>query len=85
VVCVAALGDAVVAHAVSRLKSATTARLIVLCFSSVVLIIFINRIYAARSDRRHHACARFFSATREMLDTPSFEIAANSNDVTGVG
>jgi len=42
VVCVAALGDAVVAHAVSRLKSATTARLIVLCFSSVVLIVFIS-------------------------------------------
>ena len=40
--CVAALGDAVVAHAVSRLKSATTARLIVLCFSSVVLIVFIS-------------------------------------------
>jgi hypothetical protein len=59
--------------------------LIVLCFNSVVLIVFILRIYAARSDRRHHACARFFSATREALDTPSFEIAANSNDVTGIG
>ncbi len=42
VVCVAALGDAVVAHAVSKLKSVTTARLIVLCFSSVVLIVFIS-------------------------------------------
>ena len=41
-VCVAALGDAVVAHAVNRLKSATTARLIALCFSSVVLIVFID-------------------------------------------
>ena len=41
-VCVAALGDVVVAHAVSRLKSATTARLIVLCFSIVVLILFIS-------------------------------------------
>ena len=81
-VCVAALGDAVVAHAVSKLKSATTARLIVLCFSGVVLIVFMLRIYAARSDRRYRACARFFNATREVHDTPSFEIAANSNDVS---
>ena len=83
VVCVAALGDAVVAHAVSKLKSATTARLIVPCFNSgVVLIVFMLRIYAARSDRRYRACARFFNATREAHDTPSFEIAANSNDVS---
>jgi hypothetical protein len=41
-VCVAALGDAVVEHAVSTLKSATTARLIVLCFNSVVLIVFMR-------------------------------------------
>jgi hypothetical protein len=84
-VCVAALGDAVVAHAVSKLKSATTARLIVLCFSGVVLIVFMLRIYAARSDRRYRACARFFNATREVCDTPSFEIAANSNDIFGSG
>jgi hypothetical protein len=82
-VCVAALGDAVVAHAVSKLKSATTARLIVPCFNSgVVLIVFMLRIYAARSDRRYRASARFFNATRELHHTPSFEIAANSNDVS---
>jgi len=83
-VCVAALGDAVVAHAVSKLKSATTARLIVPCFNSAgVLIVFMLRIYAARSDRRYRACARFFNATRELHGTPSFETAANSNDVSG--
>src|SRR6266403_4324954 len=82
-VCVAALGDAVVAHAVSKLKSATTARLIVPCFNSgVVLIVFMLRIYAARSDRRYCARARFFDATREAHDTPSFEIAANSYAVS---
>ena len=82
-VCVAALGDAVVAHAVSKLKSATTTRLTVPCFNSgVVLIVFMLRIYAARSDRRYRACARFFNATREAHDTPSFEIAAKSNHVS---
>ena len=82
-VCVAALGDAVVAHAVSKLKSATTTRLIVPCFNSgVVLIVFMLRIYAARSDRRYRASAGFFNATRELHHTPSFEIAANGNDVS---
>ena len=82
-VCVAALGDAVVPHAVSKLKSATAARLIVPCFNSGVdLIVFMLRIYATRSDRRYRARARFFNATREVHHTPSFEIAANSNDVS---
>ena len=48
------------AHAVSKLKSATTARLMVPCSNSgVVLIVFMLGIYAARSDRRYCACARF--------------------------